>query len=338
MSQTKKHRPMLTSGALSEHRDRWERIALSTDPANRSEIESNVGEFYRDTLKRDPPKYIWVVSHREAKGARKGIDYDWDTGKIIDNILNHASEKVRTHTAARLLGLAIAELRHPLYSDRRSLFWDWSHYGANRHLRSFAFLDFFVTKLGLFKALKPWLTVLAGCSGFWFHKETIVLLDSPEILRADDPYRLHCEGGPALRYRDGLEYYFLHGVRVPRKYVFAEANEISLTEVLQERNSEVRLALITKVGFSKLLGTVRHWTISEANGNSLLEFRIKGVQFLRALHVKWQDKTGQKETVLPVPSRKSEFGPDCPEDIDDCEQVRRWTLGWPREALAVAET
>jgi hypothetical protein len=57
---------------------------------------------------------------------------------------------------------------------------------------------------------------------------------------------------------------------------------------------------------------------------SLIEFRIKGVQFLRALHIRWQDKTGQKETVIPVPSRRSEFGPDCPEDIDNCEQVRRW--------------
>ncbi|HEV8724457.1 MAG TPA: hypothetical protein VGW77_27885 [Candidatus Binatia bacterium] len=190
----------------------------------------------------------------------------------------------------------------------------------------------------MFKPLKPWLTVLSGCSGIWFHKGTIVLLDTPEILRADDQHRLHCEGGPALRYRDGLEYYFLHGIRVPKKYVFTEANEIGMTEVLQERNAEVRLALISKVGFSRLLGTVRHWTISEAHGNSLIEFRIKGIQFLRALHVSWQDKTGQKETVLPVPSRRSEFGADCPDDIDDCEQVRRWTLGWPKEAMAVAET
>jgi hypothetical protein len=329
MSQTDKYR---------EHRDRWEHIALSTVPANRSEIESNVGEFYRDTLKCDPPKYVWVDSPRQAKRARKDIGSDWDTGKIIDNMFTQASVQVQNHAAARLLGRALAELHHPLYSDQRSPFWDWMQYGVNHHLRDYAFLDFFVTKIGLFKTLKPWLTVLAGCGSFWFHKGTIVLLDTPEILRADDQYRLHCEGGPALRYRDGLEYYFLNGIKVPRKYVLTEANDITLTQVLQQRNAEARLALISKVGFSRLLGTVRHWTISEADGNSLIEFRIKGVQFIRALHVRWHDKTGQKETVLPVPSRRSEFGDDCPVDIDDCEQVRRWTLGWPKEAMAVAET
>jgi hypothetical protein len=98
------------------------------------------------------------------------------------------------------------------------------------------------------------------------------------------------------------------------------------------------MALISKIGFTQLLGTVRHWTISEANGNRLLEFRLKGTQFLRCLHLKWRDKTGDKETVIPVPNRRSYFGRDVPDDIDDCEQVRRWTLGWPKEALAIAET
>lgn len=160
--------------------------------------------------------------------------------------------------------------------------------------------------------------MLASCGGIWFRQGTIGLLDTPEILQADDQDRLHCDDGPALRYRDGREFYFLHGIRVPKEYVFAEAKDISLTQVLQQvGNAEARLALINKVGFIHLLGTVRHGTISEGNGNSLIEFRLKGVQFLRALHVKWHDKIGQKETVIPVPSTRSAFGPACPQDIDD---------------------
>jgi hypothetical protein len=160
----------------------------------------------------------------------------------------------------------------------------------------------------------------------------------PEILRADDRARLHCENGPALRYRDGDEYHFLHGIRVPERYAVAGPDEISLTDVLAERNAEVRMALISKIGFTRLLGNVRHWTISEASGNRLIEFRIKGTQLARGLHLKWRDKTGKKETILPVPHRRSYFGTDVPADIDHCEQVRRWTLGWPKEATAVAET
>lgn len=83
------------------------------------------------------------------------------------------------------------------------------------------------------------------------------------------------------------------------------------------------MTLIRKIGFTRLLGTVRHWTISEANGNRLLEFRVKGTQLVRGLHVNRLDKAGEKETIIPVPSRRLYFGDDCPADIDDCEQVRR---------------
>jgi hypothetical protein len=59
---------------------------------------------------------------------------------------------------------------------------------------------------------------------------------------------------------------------------------------------------------------------------------------MRMLHVKWKDKTGDRETLLSVPRLQSQFGADRPANCDSAEQVRRWTLGWPKEALAIAET
>lgn len=101
------------------------------------------------------------------------------------------------------------------------------------------------------------------------------------------------------------------------------------------------MAVIKKIGFARLLATTRNRIVSEVEGNSLIEFKL-GIgeghnQYLRALRLKWQDKTGAKET-MPVPRLARQFGEDCPENVNDCEQVRRWTLGWPKEAMAVAET
>ena len=138
------------------------------------------------------------------------------------------------------------------------------------------------------------------------------------------------------------------------------------------------MAVISKVGFTRLLGTVKqksryieetcprcgeHLSItmpkraqgkkgdsaneavvlSKSNGNSLIELKLgrrprRGGSLLRLLHLTWQDKTGSKETLIPVPRTKRQFGHDCPDNIDDCEQMRRWTLGWPKEAIAVMET
>jgi hypothetical protein len=37
-------------------------------------------------------------------------------------------------------------------------------------------------------------------------------------------------------------------------------------------------------------------------------------------------------------TRAKQFGDDCPENVNNCEQVRRWTLGWPKEAMSMAKS
>jgi hypothetical protein len=133
---------------------------------------------------------------------------------------------------------------------------------------------------------------------------------------------------------------------VPEKYIETPADQIDFAEVIKEPNAAVRMAVIEKFGFRRLMDTVKYKLVSTAEGNSLIEFRLAGPENscwnntlrFRALHLKWRDKTEEKETVLPVPRLARQFGADCPENINDCEQVRRWTLGWPKDALAIAET
>ena len=131
---------------------------------------------------------------------------------------------------------------------------------------------------------------------------------------------------------------------MPEKYILTPADQIHFGDMIKEQNAAVRLAIIKKFGFRRLMDTIRYRIVSTADGNSLMEFTIhptgkrSWVPRFRALQLTWQDKTGAKETFLPVPRLARQFGEDCPEDVNSCEQVRRWTLGWSKEAMAVAET
>ena len=338
---------------LHEHCEKWSAIASSTKPADRKRVERNFKRFYTAIFKADPPPFFWAISPRDAKKVRaplcgkegeKWYSTNYDMPRSIIRTIQETIQKLQPQPE---LEAAVDRIRHPLDFGRGRLpMYAWSDrptIGEHNDLRVAALLDFCLSdrdpRHWLVRAMRSWLYVVASCKGIYTMDRGIIFMETPEVIRADDENGwLHFEGGPALRFRDGHEYHFLHGVRVPERYVFARSDEITLPEVLAERNAEVRMTLISRMGFDKLLGTVRHWTISEANGNRLIEFRVKGTHFLRALHLKWRDKTGDKETVIPVPSKRSYFGADCPDDIDDCEQVRRWTLGWPKEALAVAET
>src|SRR5439155_4357508 len=60
--------------------------------------------------------------------------------------------------------------------------------------------------------------------------------------------------------------------------------------------------------------------------------------FSRGIHCKWEEKDGLHETVIPVWWRREQFGAECPDNIGDCEQVRRWTLGWGKDVQIVRES
>jgi hypothetical protein len=55
-------------------------------------------------------------------------------------------------------------------------------------------------------------------------------------------------------YPDGWGVYAIHGVRVPAKYVTTAADQIDAAEILQERNGDVRMAVIRKGSFSRTAG------------------------------------------------------------------------------------
>ena len=74
-----------------------------------------------------------------------------------------------------------------------------------------------------------------------------------------------------------------------------------------------------------------------ARNDELIEFDIGGNR-MRGLHLFWLEKTGEeKETMIPVWRTKEQFGGDCPENINDCEQIRRWVMRLPQNAEIVEE-
>lgn len=83
-------------------------------------------------------------------------------------------------------------------------------------------------------------------------KDFTIISDRPEILKIDDEKRLHCENGAAVKWRDGMEQYYWHGVCVPDHWIKDRKN-ISAVEILEHKNAEVRRAGMEIIGYEKLL-------------------------------------------------------------------------------------
>ncbi|MHB8533173.1 MAG: DUF6745 domain-containing protein, partial [Solirubrobacteraceae bacterium] len=84
----------------------------------------------------------------------------------------------------------------------------------------------------------------------YMHKEFWIVSDFPKTIGRDERNRPHCATGPQLRWRDGWELFFWHGVRVPAQVV-EHPETLTVAQVDKEQNAEVRRVMIERMGLGK---------------------------------------------------------------------------------------
>lgn len=90
----------------------------------------------------------------------------------------------------------------------------------------------------------------------------------------DDRDRLHREDGPAVRYQDGYETYWWHGLEVPRE-VIMEPDSIDPKDVLKLDNAETKRAYIEILGWECVLKPLNLTKIASDDWGDLLQLPAK---------------------------------------------------------------
>ena len=82
------------------------------------------------------------------------------------------------------------------------------------------------------------------------HEEFCMVSDFPLLLKKDEQDRPHCSDGPSHKWRDGWSLYHWHGVRIP-KHVIERPETITIEEIKEEKNAEVRRVMILRYGHER---------------------------------------------------------------------------------------
>jgi hypothetical protein len=91
----------------------------------------------------------------------------------------------------------------------------------------------------------------AGLWLFWITETEVIALSRPIVQLKGE--QLHSERGPAVRWPDGEEQYFvLNDAHVPREIVETPASKLDPQLILRERNAEVRRELVRKIGIDRV--------------------------------------------------------------------------------------
>lgn len=137
----------------------------------------------------------------------------------------------------------------------------------------------------------------ARASWTWCYPNIAIICRMPKIWR-DESSNLHRDDGPALLYPSGLGWYFHHGVRVNKKIIL-HPETITKEEILNEKNEEVKRAMIERIGEESFVKMMKFEVISEDKFGSLIQTKL-GDEIYMSAHVLCPS-TG-REYYLPVPS------------------------------------
>ena len=120
------------------------------------------------------------------------------------------------------------------------------------------------------------------------HEEFCIVSDFPCERHHDAENRLHCETGPALKWRDGFAIYAWHGVNVPAEWIKNTAN-IDPADVLKTSNVEQRAAGCAILGWARMLDVLDAKVIDDSGSKDigqLIELKLPDLpqpgRFLKA--------------------------------------------------------
>ena len=271
---------------IEVYRDKWLKIGLSTEPLNFEAAKAAMIKAYAAADLKAPDQYLVADSPMHAIKIIKEIDPSLSSEEILQSMIYGA------HDA------------------------NWLSY-----------YDFFhkVCEIEACGKLEGLFELAENCGWANVYEELVVLQHRPEVIKMDEQDRLHCENGPAIRFRDGYSIYSWHGVRIPAEWIEDKAS-LTPAMALTWNNVEQRRAACELLGWAKILATLNCVVIDEDEDpevGTLVEVDIPEIgreKFLRVLC-----GTG-REFALPVPP-----------DMKTALQSNAWTYGFSEGEFILPE-
>lgn len=228
-------------------RDEWLAVGLSTEPTDPMKAEEAVKKAY-ECANLQPPKWIYHADSPLHGVVMVAVIQKWADEHNPEATKGPDPKWVREQTN---LQLELARLDADIKEKARNAF-SWTCYGQH-DAGWLSFYDFF-QRIGI-----PGLEIAEGqkmvarnCGWWWPMVDVCVVSSRPHALSLDDDGRLHNETMKAIEYPDNWGLYSHHGVVVPEK-VIERPQELTVDEIMEEDNAEVRRVMIERFGEDRFL-------------------------------------------------------------------------------------
>ncbi|OUL31245.1 hypothetical protein BV372_20700 [Nostoc sp. T09] len=274
------------------YRDKWRKIALSTERIDREKAAKAVKATYvligleePEVVFYDSPKAALLTTLRqllqEISWSCDGSElwgglgiYELPPANICHDLKDELHNQIGKEVSSQLHFELKKELENIVVSpDTYSQLWSELYRQLESQLQleveyarsdciqcellacDASYYDFCISVLNCKHDKIVWKyfqSVVKECGWIFAGKYTSILCDRPLHLRFDNQNRLHSEGEPAIEYADGFSLYSYHGVTLPEKYGKVHPQQWQAQWLLTEDNAELRRVLIQGIGYARI--------------------------------------------------------------------------------------
>jgi hypothetical protein len=178
--------------------------------------------------------------------------------QMLDQVHTQVLAQVRDQVLDQVYDQVYAQVRDQVYAQVRDQMYTDVYAQVGRAIAGSQWADV-AAQIRCYQSLgvsfpheaNTLVSVIENCGWLWAFDGLAILTERPHILCRDDQKRLHCEGGPAIAYRDGTEVYAWHGQRVPAKWLMGSPP--TAAQALRWKNTDQRAAACEIIGWDKIL-------------------------------------------------------------------------------------
>ena len=247
--------------------DKWIKIGLSTQPADRERSERGIKGLYALAKLREP-SVIWLpcplsaalaaaiyamaVSLRRELTAKSSVDNNKIGASLTGGAFSAPTKLsvaidtavgTAVRTAVRTaVGTAVDTAVGTAVDTAVRAAWWW--FGGSLWAGYSAWADYMNEILGV-SIDRNYLDLTESCGFYWTLDGVCFASERPKYINLDDRDRLHCEIGQSIGYPSGWGLWHWHGVRVPES-VIAAPTAVTVDKIDAEQNVEIRRVMIDR--------------------------------------------------------------------------------------------
>lgn len=299
------------------YRDKWRKIALSTERIDRGKAADAVKAAY-ELIGVPKPEIIFFDSpYAAARHVYWGISYsELDYNDLLPQLysklpntnipffdqLNLLEDKQLFEQIRQFEMILLSEAAERLEEEDGQLCeeFDEGHMQTDILCWECGWFDFCVSvSEENHLEWEIYQNLLRHCGRIYAYKEACLVCDRPTKLSFNNQNRLHAEAEPAIEFADGFKAYAHHGVHLPERYGKIPPQQWQAQWLLEENNAELRRVLIQGIGYTRIieelqateLDTWQEYTLLKIDNNVdvepiyLLKMTCPSTDFIHVLRV-----------------------------------------------------